>query len=185
MRIETFLQVYKTKKTDDEKKQAVESIMKNETIKYSDKVDRTGLIAQKSYHVMRSDVNGVEHEVFEQNSAAKYMLYSLTLVDLYTTLDIDYKKSLEQFELLNGEVLDGIYSAIDSRELKEFQMLLDFACDDIMTNEYEPHAFVRGQVERFGSLINAVLSPIMKSIDTAQLEEVIKNAVETINTTNV
>ena len=181
MRIETFLQVYKTKKTDDEKKQAIDSIMKNETIKYSDKVDRTGLIAQKSYHVMRSDVNGVEHEVFEQNSAAKYMLYSLTLVDLYTTLDIDYKKSLEQFELLNGEVLDLIVGSIPKRELKEFQMLLDFACDDIMTNEYEPHAFVRGQVERFGSLINAVLSSVVKDIDVAQISEAIQKASEIIS----
>lgn len=181
MRIETFLQVYKTKKTDDEKKQAIDSIMKNETIKYSDKVDRTGLIAQKSYHAMKSDADGVEREVFEQNSAAKYMLYSLTLVDLYTSLDIDYKKSLEQFELLNGEVLDFIINDIDERELKEFQMLLDFACDDIMVNEYEPHAFMREQVNRFSELFKVALSSVTQNIDTAQIEDVIKKTSEAIS----
>lgn len=173
MRIDTFVALFKSKKTDDEKTDAIAKIMKkNEHISYADKVDRVGAIAKNSYHSKKKDANGSEYEVFEQNSAAKYMLYSLTLVDLYTDLDVDFKQSLEQFEKINGEILDGIMSAIDNRELKEFQMLLEFACDDLMVNEYEPHSFIRSQVDRFGELIGNIIVPALENLDVNKIEEV-------------
>ena len=172
MKIDTFLKLYETKKTDDEKAEVISQIMKNNQVSYSDKVDRAGIIAKNSYHVKRSDVDGTEREVFEQNSAAKYMLYSL--VDLYTTLEIDFKQSLELFEKINGEILDMIILSIDERERKEFQMLLEFACDDLLVNEYEPHAFIREQVERFASLFGTIITPVIENIDVDKIEEVIK-----------
>ena len=173
MKIDTFLKLYETKKTDDEKAEAIKQIMKNNRVSYSDKVDRVGIIAKNSYHIKQKDVDGTEREVFKQNSAAKYMLYSLTLVDLYTTLEIDFKQSLELFEKINGEILDMIIMSIDERERKEFQMLLDFACDDLLVNEYEPHAFIREQVERFASLFGTIIAPIIENIDVSKIEEVI------------
>ena len=174
MKIDTFLKLYSTKKTEEEKTAAIAQIMNNAHIGYADKVDRVGIIAKNSYHVKEAGADGVEREVFRQNSAAKYMLYSLTLVDLYTTLEIDFKQSLELFEKINGEVLDMIIMSIDERERKEFQMLLDFACDDLLVNEYEPHAFIRGQVERFGSLFGTIIAPVIENIDVSKIEEVLK-----------
>lgn len=174
MRIDTFIKLFDSKKDDADKIDAVKQIMKNETIKYTDKVDRANLIAKHSYYTKEKDVNRVEQDVFRQNSAAKYMLYSLSLVDMYTTLEVDFKKSVDCFEKINGEILDLIISLIDERERKEFKMLLDFACDDIMTNEYEPHAFLRNQVNRFGELIGASLAPVLESVDMNKLEEIVK-----------
>lgn len=172
MKVDTFLKLYNTKKTEEEKTATIAQIMNNTHIGYADKVDRAGIIAQNSYHVKETGVDGVEREVFRQNSAAKYMLYSLTLVDLYTTLEIDFKQSLELFEKINGEILDMIIMSIDERERKEFQMLLDFACDDLLVNEYEPHAFIREQVERFGSLFGAIVAPVIENIDVSKIQEV-------------
>jgi len=172
MRIDTFVTLYNARKTADDKADAINKIMKNEHIGYADKVDRVGIIAKDSYHTKKKDVNGVEREVFEQNSAAKYMLYSLTLVDLYTDLEIDYKKCLEQFEKLNGEILDGIINSIDERERKEFQMLLEFACDDLLVNEYELHSFIREQIDRFGELIGTLIAPALENLDIGKIEEV-------------
>lgn len=174
MKIDTFVKLFSTKKTEEEKSDAINQVMKHENISYSDKVDRASLIARHSYYTKEKDINGVENEVFKQNSAAKYMLYSLTMVDLYTNIDIDYKQSIECFEKINGEILDRIIGAIDERERKEFRMLLDFACDDIITNEYEPHAFLRNQVNRFGELIGASLAPVLESVDMNKLEEIVK-----------
>lgn len=174
MKIDTFIALYKTKKTDEDKLNAVKQIMKNKRVSYADKVDQAGIIAKNSYHQKQKDINGEEREVFFQNSAAKYMLYSLTLVDLYTTLDIDFKKALEQFEELNGEILDNIINLIDERERKEFQMLLEFACDDLLVNEYEAHAFIREQVERFSNLFGTILVPVLENIDVDKIEEVMK-----------
>ena len=172
MKVDTFLKLYNTKKTEEEKAAAIAQIMNNAHIGYADKVDRAGIIAKNSYHVKEAGADGVEREVFRQNSAAKYMLYSLTLVDLYTTLEIDFKQSLELFEKINGEILDMIIMSIDERERKEFQMLLEFACDDLLVNEYEPHAFIREQVERFGSLFGTIIAPAIENIDISKIEEV-------------
>ena len=174
MKVDTFLKLYNTKKTEEEKVAAIAQIMNNAHISYADKVDRAGIIAKNSYHVKETGADGVEREVFRQNSAAKYMLYSLTLVDLYTTLEIDFKQSLELFEKINGEVLDKIIMSIDERERKEFQMLLDFACDDLLVNEYELHAFIREQIERFGSLFGTIVAPAIENIDVSKIEEVLK-----------
>lgn len=173
MKIETFLKIYNTKEAYEEKVEAVKQIMKNNCISYADKVDRAGIIAKNSYHVKQKDVDGNEREVFQQNSAAKYMLYSLTLVDLYTTLDVDFKQSLELFEMINGEILDMIVMSIDERERKEFQMVLDFACDDLLVNEYEPHAFIREQIDRFGNLFGTIVAPVLQNMDMNKIEELI------------
>lgn len=174
MKIDTFLKLYETKKTDDEKAEVISQIMKNNRVSYSDKVNRVDIIAKNSYHIKQKDIDGTEREVFWQNSAAKYMLYSLTLVDLYTTLEVDFKQSLELFEKINGEILDMIIMSIDERERKEFRMLLEFACDDLLVNEYEPHAFIREQVERFASLFGTIITPVIENIDVDKIEEVIK-----------
>ena len=174
MNINTFVKLFSTKRTDDEKAKAVSDIMKNQKVKFSDKVDRCDIIAKQSYHSKEKAANGVERDTFKQNSAAKYMLYSLTLVEMYTKLDVDYKKSLEQFEMLNGEILDLIISKIDDRERKEFQMLLEFACDDLLVNEYEPHAFIRNQVDRFGDIVGMAILPALEGLDIEKVKTVIE-----------
>lgn len=174
MKIDMFLKLYESKQTPESKEKLVADHVKNIQVKYSDKVDRAGIIAKHSYYEKQVGADGVEREVFHQNSAAKYMLYYLTLVDLYTDLEIDFKESLDTFEKINGSILDTIISYIDDRELKEFQMLLEFACDDILTNEYEMHSFIRNQAERFGSLIGNIISPALQGLDTNKIEELLK-----------
>lgn len=174
MKIDTFLKIFNTKNTDEEKTAAVSQIIKKEKIGFADKVNRAGLIAKQSFHSKKTGLDGVEREVFEQNSAARYMLYSLTLVDLYTSLDIEYKDSLEIFEKLNGELLDIIISMIDEREKREFDMLLDFACEDLVVNEYEAHAFIREQIERFGSLFGTAFEALAQNIDPDQIKSFIE-----------
>lgn len=173
MKIETFVKLFSTKKSDDDKKKAIIEIMKNNHVSFADKVDRAGIIARRSYYTKEKDSDGIEYEVFSQNTAAKYMFHNLTLVDLYTTLEVDYKKSLEQFEMLNGEIIDLIVDAINEREKKEFQMLIDFACDDVLANEYEPHAFIREQINRLGNLVGTAIAPAIDNIDMEKLKEVI------------
>ncbi len=176
MNIDTFIKLYNTKRTDDDKANAIAQIMKpNHHVSYTDKVDRVRMIAETSYHEKQEDINGAERIVFHQNSAVKYMLYSLTLVNLYTNIDVDFKECVDIFEKINGEILDGIISTINERELKEFQMLLEFACDDLLVNEYETHAFISGQVVRFCDMISVVGRPFFDKIDVNRIINLIEN----------
>ena len=70
--------------------------------------------------------------------------------------------------------MDVIFSAIPEDELKEFKMIVDFETNDAIANEYENHAFIRSQVERFGTLIGNVIEPILSTIDLDKVKEVIE-----------
>ena len=49
---------------------------------------------------------------------------------------------------------------------------------DVMTNEYEPGGFVRGQVERFGNLVGTTLLPLLENIDVGQIEKIVKKYIK-------
>lgn len=176
MKLDTFLKLYSVRKNAEEREALVREHITNTHVSYTDKCDRAELIARSSYYVKEKDENGVEQKRFHQNSAAKYMLYSLAVVDMFTDIDVDFKNSVDFFEKINGEILDYIVLNVNERELKEFRMLMDFACDDLLTNEYENHAFFKEQVERFGKLIGSSIIPIVKDLDN----ETINNLINTI-----
>lgn len=176
MKLDTFLKLYSVRKNEEEREAFVKEHITNTHVSYTDKCDRAELIARSSYYVKEKDENGVEQKKFHQNSAAKYMLYSLAVVDMFTDIDVDFKNSVDFFEKINGEILDYIVFNVNERELKEFRMLMDFACDDLLTNEYENHAFFKEQVERFGKLIGSSIIPIVKDLDN----ETINNLINTI-----
>lgn len=175
MKLDTFLKLYSVRKSTEEREALVKEHITNTHVSYTDKCDRAELIARSSYYIKEKDENGIEQRVFHQNSAAKYMLYSLTVVDMFTDIDVDFKNSVEFFEKINGSILDYIVLNVDERELKEFRMLVDFACDDLITNEYENHAFFREQIKRFGQVISTSLVPIIEGLDKEKFEKIVES----------
>lgn len=174
MKLDTFLKLYNVRKNAEEREALVKEHITNTHVSYTDKCDRAELIARSSYYVKEKDENGVEQKRFHQNSAAKYMLYSLTVVDMFTDIDVDFKNSVEFFEKINGEILDYIVLNVNERELNEFRMLLEFACDDLIANEYENHAFFKEQIDRFGKLVSVSIKPLLEDLDIQKIQEVIE-----------
>lgn len=174
MKLDTFLKLYNVRKNAEEREALVKEHITNTHVSYTDKCDRAELIARSSYYVKEKDENGVEQKRFHQNSAAKYMLYSLAVVDMFTDIDVDFKNSVEFFEKINGEILDYIVLNVNERELNEFRMLLEFACDDLIANEYENHAFFKEQIDRFGKLISVSIKPLLEDLDIQKIQEVIE-----------
>ena len=108
------------------------------------------------------------------NSVVKYMLTNLAYLAMYTDLKLS-DNSLVDFDSLN-EVgfFEKIQAYISQKELAEFAYIIDLASNDAIANEYEPHAFIRNQAERFGSLIGATLLPFLEALDLGQIENVVK-----------
>lgn len=174
--ISAFLAEYKTKKTDEDKINYVKSHVIDEYIPYEKKVDFASAIVQSSYYEDEEpDTDDNSHKVFHVDSVAKYMLTCMALVDLFT--DIERQRGdgniLNDFNALNkARIFDLIIQCIDPQELKEFRMILQMECDDLIANEYENHAFISKQVERFGSLIGTIIQPLLSQLDTNKLEEI-------------
>lgn len=166
---------YKMKKTYEERLQFVEEYIKNEYVPFETKADVAKAIVDTSYW-RTEKTDGNKRKVLHVDSVANYMLKCMALVDLYT--DIERQKNegkmLEDFNTLNGSgILDMIIQSINPRELKEFNMVLQMTQDDVIANEFENHAFISQQIERFGQLIGTALSPVIEQLDFEQIEKVI------------
>lgn len=175
IKLSFFMTKYKIKKTNDEKLQMVNEHVLNQYVPFEKKADVAKAIVDNSYW-REEKINGEKRRILHIDSVANYMLKCMAIVDLYT--DIERQKGdgkmLEDFNTLNGSgVLDYIIQSIDQRELKEFNMILQMTQDDVIANEFENHAFISQQIERFGKLIGTALSPVISQLDIGQIEKVI------------
>lgn len=166
--VDELVKKYNTLNNDDLKQKLIKSIVTTEYLPYELKATICKKIVETSYYIKVKDINGNEHKKLHVNSITNYMLYCLSLIDYYTTISIDYNESLESFNKLNKtELLDVILNCIPEREIKEFRMILDMVESDLIQNEYETHAFISSQVERFGELAGLTLTPLLEQLINA------------------
>ena len=181
-KLSAFMTAYKFRKTDEDKLEYLLQHIKHEYIPYEHKADMAKAIVESSFYIVEKTPDGKERRVFHINSIAKYMLTCMTIVKLFTTIECSSNegKMLDDFNTLNQSgIIDMIIQNIDQRELKEFNMILQMTCDDVMTNEYELHAFINNQIARFEQLINVAIAPIMNELDIEKIKDMINQGIET------
>lgn len=157
-----FCKKYNDAKSNEVKELLIKGIMNIDYVPYEQKIVICEQIIDRTYYI--KDENDIKK--FHVYSPGRYMLYCLWLIKKYTNIEIDFNNSLSEFNLLNKyRVLDVIISKIPEIEVKEFRMILDMVENDVITNEYENHAFISNQVERFGKLIGFTLTPLLEKIN--------------------
>lgn len=176
MKLTAFMTVYKSKRNIDEKAALLREHITDEYVPYERKLEAAQRIVNSCYY-KKEDINGIERRVLHVDSVAKYMLTCMTLIELFTDIERSKVKDkmLDDFNMLNSSnFFDLLVKNIDQRELKEFNMVLQLVCDDVMTNEYENHAFISNQIERFGKLINVALAPVLERLDFGAIQDILK-----------
>ena len=160
--VKEFCIKYNDTNNEQTKLELFERIMTPHYVPYEVKVTVCESIIKATYYKKSDD--GYTERLYI-NSPSKHMLFCLNLVKQYTCIDVDFKNALEDFNLLNESALiDVIYSNISERELKEFRMILEMVESDILKNEYETHAFISNQVERFGELLGHIANPALMTL---------------------
>lgn len=168
MKFEEFIELYENEGNVNKRNTFVKSHIIKSYIPLEEKDVRSQIIINNSYY----DENGN----FKVNSTAKHMFTFLSIVDMYTDIDINFKDGLNEYNKLDASMaLDDILSMIDEKDLNEFKIVLNMKCNDMITNEYEPHSYINKQVERFGELIGATLYPIFEKIDLDKLNTILDN----------
>ena len=172
-----FCKKYNSMKANESKVALVQSVMNTGYVPFEMKVTICEKIVEATYY-KKETMNGIEVKKLHINSPSQYMSYYLWMVKEYTHINIDFKNSLEEFNLLNKSgLLDVIVGYIPEGELKEFRMLLDMVASDAMANEYETHAFISNQIERFGQLFGAITKPALEQLSKA-IENVDEKTIE-------
>jgi hypothetical protein len=175
--VEEFCKKYNRTNVEQMKGKLIADVMNLHYVPYENKITICEMIIESSYYKI-NEKNGIKVKKLHVNSPAKYMLYCLNLVSNYTNIKVDFKNALKDFNLLNEcEVLDIIYGTIPEKELKEFRMVLDMVENDVMQNEYETHAFISNQAERFGELFGSIISPAIEQLNNT-LESMDEKTVE-------
>lgn len=180
--VKDFCEKYNGTNVVQTKQALLEKVMNPHYVSYEMKITICEKIIENSYYT--KDVDGNNKRLYV-NSPAKHMMYCLWLVKQYTYIEIDFSNALEEFNLLNEHgLLDLIYSNTPEKEHKEFCMILDMVENDVLQNEYETHAFILNQVERFGELLGHVVKPaldrfgdILENMD----EKTINNIIDKLN----
>lgn len=168
--VKDFCKRYIASKAEETKEVLIKSVMNPKYVPYEMKLTICEKIVESTYY-QTVERNGVKIKKLHINSPGQYMSYCLWLVKQYTNVDIDFKNSLDEFNLLNKYgLLDEFINLIPERELREFRMVLDMVGNDVVQNEYETHAFISNQVERFGELTGVLLKPVIE-----QLSKTIEN----------
>lgn len=112
------------------------------------------------------------------DSNMRYILYVYTIIQMYTNIDIDGGKMLDEFDVLNkAGLIEAIFSKIPEKEIKEFSTVLQMTYDDFIQNNCNAQAFVSNQVQRFTEFLGLVLQPIIdkfSDLDQDEMSELVK-----------
>lgn len=163
MNFNTFITLYTNKQKNGGLEDFVKSHMKNKYVPLEEKQARANIVVENTFY--EKDENGDKY--IHVNSVANHIFTVLTLVHLYTDIEIDFKKALEQYNKMKEcGCLEAILSLIDKSELEEYKFVQNGIQNDVMTNEYEIHSYITKQVDRFSTLFGTIIQPFLDKIDT-------------------
>lgn len=103
------------------------------------------------------------------NSFYAYLLFCRVVIQEYTNLEIDTEHFDLDYDLLTQTgLLDllmvGENSLIPYKDLLELKMIIDMKQKDIMTNNYEPHAYISKLINSFSVISENTLMPFLSEI---------------------
>lgn len=162
--VKAFYEKYTNTKKDEDINSLFRDVMDNRYVPIEEKITICENI-MKASHFRRETINGKEREHIRMDSTTQYILYCMYLVDAYTTIKVNFKNILEEFNLLNScGALDTITAEINDREKGEFQMILNMVEEDFIKNEYEVHAFVNNLMDRIENIVDTIGVPTIDMI---------------------
>lgn len=122
------------------------------------------------------------------NSTAQMLLFYRVIIENYTNLEVETEGFYEEYDVLNESGVlfeltadfEGHPSLIPAREISELRGMVDLKQRDIMTNQYEIHAYISNQIERITEIGSIVLKPVLDKLAT-ELESMDDSKIEKLS----
>lgn len=100
------------------------------------------------------------------DTCKKYLMYVYVIFDQYTNIDVHSNNWLEEFNLLSRSgLIEMVCQAVPESLMTTLDSVLKMKSDDLMTNYYEPHAFIRNQVIKYVPIIHGTIDKILSNIE--------------------
>lgn len=122
------------------------------------------------------------------NSTAQMLLFYRVIIENYTNLEVETEGFYEEYDVLNESGVlfeltadfEGHPSLIPAKEISELRGMVDLKQRDIMTNQYEIHAYISNQIERITEIGSIVLKPVLDKLAT-ELESMDDSKIEKLS----
>ena len=156
-----------------EKDALAQSIIDATMYKFEDYIKEDGTIGRRKTNQI------------QVNSTAQMLLFYRVIIENYTDLEVEAEGFYEEYDVLNESGIlfeltadfEEHPSLIPAKEISELRGMIDLKQRDVMTNQYDNHAFISNQVERFGTLIGVTLKPVLEKISD-QIENMDEKDIE-------
>lgn len=150
MKIEEFVGDYKI--ASDKAKYCAKRVV-NKYVTYENKIAQCEAIVNNTTHVKAGDM-----EFYTKNTPGQYLMFTLTLINLYTDIEIDFSNSLASFNALDEiGAIDTLMSVIPESEYTKFNTILQMIIDDHYENERSLVGYIDNKFRAlevvFGSLL--------------------------------
>lgn len=130
-------------------------------------------IAENTTHI---EAKGIK--LFQVDSISRYMLLNLTLIDLYTSIDIDFKNVVTEYNLLDRDnLINKLISSIPEHEKALCSSVLDMAISDIKENERNILSFAENKMEAVKRVVFEMYNLFNKDQGIKDIFEKLANAV--------
>jgi hypothetical protein len=137
----------------------LDKVVQPTVFKFEDYTTDTGEIKQRSSGQVKVD------------SISRQILFYRFVIENYTNLEVS-EDFIEDYDALKQSgLLYELFFATEEREplipaseLVELNHMIEMKVDDTLTNSYEIHGYISGQVERLGKLANLTINPILEKL---------------------
>ena len=179
--IKNFIEEYNKLTTDSQKERYIkEKIIITKYVPFVRKMTRAKNLAK----ITMIDENKSNIRI---NSMTHYLFFIKTLIEEYTNLISESPSFADEYDMLKQSgfldrlilKVDGKEPLIDSAELDEFKQIVNMAKSDLLDNEYEPHAFISGQINRLKAIGEVAITPLVDVI-SKKLDEIPKEDLDKV-----
>lgn len=115
------------------------------------------------------------------DTCKKYLMYIYTIFDQYTNIAVHSDKWLEEFNLLSkAGLVEAVCQLMPENLITTLDSVLKMRTDDMMTNYYEPHAFISNQVLKYAPMIHGVIDKFLNGVEKISKEVDWNGLIETL-----
>lgn len=162
--VEKFIEMYK-----DNSEEALKKIMKRKYVPLMEK----SITAQDAI----ARYNLLDGEVY-CNTPMTYLVYVVSILRLYTYLDVKSENTDEDYDLLAQEGLIEVIFKNIGDDLKEFQSIYNMCKDDFRANYMSNGGIIQRYVKKIKQIIETEKVRIAKWFSSNEGQEILENTIK-------
>lgn len=158
MTVKEFVEKYDAAESDIEKEALLKRVIAREYVPITEKCALCQAIVKSA---------NVTDGKMDMNSVALYVSHiMLGVINLYTSIEIEPKNAMEQYDMLQSRGLVRLINKFVGDDLRELQTVLYMCRDDFSLRYYS----TPGIVNRLVDLVQDTVGEVMKQLDPESIE---------------